>query len=661
MALFESVLVLLIAILASNCINRLFPSVPVPIIQIALGACMALLPSGFQPVLDPDLFFVLFVAPLVFEGSLALDKQSLWVLRKPILQLAFGLVIASIVAGGYLVHFMVPAISLAAAFALVAALAPTDDVAIFTLAKRGDIPGKIMNILSGESIINDASGIVSFQFALAATLTGSFSLVQAGARFVGVSVGGVAIGLFLSMAKYSFVRWVRSLGMENVTLYILISLLTPFLIYMAADACGVSGILAVFSAGVLHSFRRKKMNPETVNLNVALDSVWAMLSFTLNGLVFLILGAQLPGILTTAESGSRSAGGLATLGYILAVSLFFVASRFAWAFFTIEKAVYDAPERPLGRWKTCTIVSLSGARGAVTLASTMSIPLFLDNGRAFPARDLIILIAMGVILCSLFVANFVLPALLGAVDEGGASTENAVRAEILHNVVRELRAQVPPGNRTALEEILRGYRDRIAALQCEGSMGFADRRAGRELEKKAMAWERQNTSDLLASGAVDARLAQRYLSILDRRLRTPIDLWKLPKRLLVRLKGSAIFGARKEGRRAIIAGFLKLKRSNDAFVLEKLRQMRETEGSPALERMISDREISLYLRDGGNGGIRRARRSEAGGERRREIASLGFQIERDCIHEMFESGRISRKTAKEMRDNISLLELQVAG
>jgi len=163
----------------------------------------------------------------------------------------------TVVAVGYLMNLLIPSIPLAAAFALIAALGPTDDVAVASVGKRVNVPPKIMSILQGESIINDASGIVSFQFALAAMLTGSFSLMQATGRFFVVALGGIAVGLILSWLKYLLVHWIRSLSMENVTLHLLLGLLTPFVIFLIAEALHVSGILAIFAAGIAHSFNRE--------------------------------------------------------------------------------------------------------------------------------------------------------------------------------------------------------------------------------------------------------------------------------------------------------------------------------------------------------------------------------------------------------------------
>ena len=297
MPTFEYILVLLSAVFISNLISRLLPALSVPIIQIILGACISFLPLGIAIELEPGLFFVLFIAPLIFNAGMLLDKKTFWVLRGPILNMAVVLVIISIIAIAGFLHLLAPDIPLVAAFALIAALGPTDDVAIITVSQKVPIPPKLMNL------INDASGIVSFQLAMLAAVSGAFSPAYAAGRLLIAGIGGISAGLVLIYLKILLVRWLRRLGMEHVTLHILLELLAPFIIYMVAENIGVSGVLAVFAAGAAHSFRRDKLNPETASLNVASKSIWNVLSFTLEGVVYLILGIQLPRILRTIGSG----------------------------------------------------------------------------------------------------------------------------------------------------------------------------------------------------------------------------------------------------------------------------------------------------------------------------------------------------------------------
>ena len=653
MEVFGYILILLAVICLSNIVNRLVPVLSVPIVQIALGAFITLFPLGFRLEFDPELFFVLFVAPLVFYVSMLADKKTMWTQRKPILNMGIVLVIVTVIAVGYLVNFLIPSIPLAASFALIAALGPTDDVAVASVGKRTNVPSKIMNILQGESIINDASGIVSFQFALVAMLTGSFSLIRATGRFFVVALGGIAVGLALSWLKYIFVRWIRSLGMENVTLHLLLGILTPFVVYLVAEAVEVSGILAIFAAGIAHSFNRDKFNPEKVNLNIASESVWSMLSFTLEGLVFVILGTQLPRIFASINH-NYSITTWEIVAYVLLITFLFLLLRFVWSIITIKKKTYDDPEYSVSRFKAGIIFSLSGARGAVTLASVMSIPLLMSDGTAFPERDLIILIASGVIVVSLLITSFILPLCVEKNVKTDKSAENQAHIEILQNVVTEMKSRITPENKPLTNIVTNNYYSRITELQRKQSYCPVNRCEEQKLRIAICKWEKEKIVEMLEHGETDENTAQYYIDILDR-----FEDSLLKKRFAVVKKASRFLHRNHhiiKGRKAraeLRNNVLSLMEASVSCVLERLRQMSETDHNPAIRKMIANYEFRLSMRQRG------LRHNEIDKENLAGIVSHAFQTERDNIQTMLELGRISRETVKEMRHNISLLEVQL--
>jgi CPA1 family monovalent cation:H+ antiporter len=322
------------------------------------------------------------------------------------------------------------------AFVLIASLGPTDDVAVASITNIVKVPYKIMNILRGESMLNDISGIVSFQFALAAVVTSSFSIFSASWKFLIVGFGGVLIGVLFSTVIYVFVKWMLVLRIKNITLHIFIELLSPFLVYLMADYFGVSPIIAVFTSGVIHSFSRNRLSQENTNLNTASDNVWDMVSFSLEGLVFLLLGTQMPEIIKTMWSNSYCVSNIKIIEVVLLITASFILTRFLWAFFTIPSKHYNEKDNSISKTKASLIISLSGARGAVTLASVMTIPLLINNGAPFPQRDLIILISIGIIICSLLVTNFILPLFMEKKTEiVEPENDNKTYIKILNNTI----------------------------------------------------------------------------------------------------------------------------------------------------------------------------------------------------------------------------------
>ncbi|TWT22530.1 Na+/H+ antiporter [Luteimonas marina] len=418
MASIELVLAMLLAVLASGYLQRMLPwSVPLPLVQIALGAVI----SGVfheGATLDPDIFFLLFLPPLLFLDGWRIPKDGLFRDRGVILPLAFGLVVFTVVGAGLLIHWMIPAMPAAVAFALAAILSPTDPVAVSSIAKRAPVPRRLMHILEGESLLNDASGLVCFRFAVAAAMTGSFSLAKASMTFLWVAAVGVALGVgFTLLVSRAQNALSRRFGEESGT-PILVSLLIPFGAYMIAEEAHASGILAAVAAGITMSYV-ELTGRVLATTRVQRTAVWDMLQFTLNGVVFVLLGEQLPGILREAAESVQEAGHLNPwwlVVYALALNAGLVALRMLWVWVSLRIDARAARRRGEARgnphWRVVAAASLAGVRGAITLAGVLSLPLLLPNGREFPARDLAIFLATSVILLSLVLASIGLPRLL---------------------------------------------------------------------------------------------------------------------------------------------------------------------------------------------------------------------------------------------------------
>ena len=663
MPVFEYVLILLAAVLLSNLINRFVPALSAPIVQIVLGALAAVIPFGpfgFEFELEPGLFFVLFLAPLVFNTSMNADKKTMWKLKGPIISSAVLLVFITVIAVGYFLHALIPAIPLAAAFALIAALGPTDDVAVAAVAKRAAVPRKVMSILSGESIINDASGIVSFQFAMAAITTGTFSLYRAAGQFALVGLGGIAAGLLLTSLKNLLVKWLRSLGMENVTLHILVDILTPFIIYMTAEALHVSGVLAVFSAGIAHSIMRDKFNPETVKLNIAQESVWQTLSFTLEGLVFVMLGTQIPDIIKTIWDNKFSITGWQIAFCIVSLTLIFAITRFIWWVLAIRKKAYQEHGKPVGKIKAGIIFALSGARGTVTLASVMSIPLLLSDGSEFPQRNLIIILASGVIVLSMLTTNFILP--LFAETKTGKSRNEAERKaykEIVQGVIARLTSEATDENRMATFKVIRSYNERNTAPR-DRKTAQLERKMERELIVQTFMWEKENTIAMINEGMVDKKSVRRFLDIMDNHIETFSSGKKyLSFRRIMRFIGLFLRNSRRRSGIPAGKGVKALREKNIPYVLRKLNDIKNEENKAMVEQIIFFYEMMPAMRHDRVKMRDDVHEDGVNSNPVFDVAAKGFQIERDLIQEMFEQGRISRKTAKEMRNNIATLEARL--
>ncbi|MFT3976971.1 MAG: Na+/H+ antiporter [Sphingomonas bacterium] len=410
-------LFLLLAVVVSGAVTRMLPvSVPAPLVQIALGAVIGL-STSYRVELDPELFLLLFLPPLLFLDGWRIPKDELFKDLSTVVELALGLVLLTVVGMGFFIHWMIPAMPLAVAFALAAVVSPTDPIAVSAIAARVPIPKRMMHILEGESLLNDASGLVCLRFAVAAALTGSFSAGAATLNFLWVAGAGLAIGVATTLVVSRAKAWVTRRWGEDIGSQILVSLLIPFGSYLIAEHVHASGILAAVGAGVTMTFAEISRQAMAVT-RMRRNSVWDTIQFALNGIIFVLLGEQLPAILhgakqTVAVTGHHSPWWLGV--YIVAIVAGLALLRFLWVWVSLRLTILRRGEGKAVRspdWRLVATTSFAGVRGAITLAGVLTLPLTLNDGTPFPARDLAIFLAAGVIIVSLILATIGLPILL---------------------------------------------------------------------------------------------------------------------------------------------------------------------------------------------------------------------------------------------------------
>jgi CPA1 family monovalent cation:H+ antiporter len=433
------VLAMLLAVIGSGYLVRLLPfAVPLPLVQIALGAVIAgVLKRGVA--LDPEIFFLLFLPPLLFLDGWRIPKVGLFRDKGTILELALGLVVFTVLGAGFLIHWLVPTMPLPVAFALAAIVAPTDPVAVSSIAARVPIPHRLMHILEGESLLNDATGLVCFRFAVAAAMTGAFSLASASLTFLWVALAGIACGVAITVSV-AFVQRVagQRLGEEPGS-PILVNLLIPFGAYLAAEHIEASGILAAVSAGVTMSYVELS-GRALATTRVRRAVVWDTVQFSLNGVMFVLLGEQLPEIVQRAMRDARLDANMSpasVLGTALAISLALILLRLLWVWvslrLTILKARRHGQKVYTPNFRLVIATSLAGVRGAITMAGVLTLPLTLPGGAPFPGRDLAIFYASAVIIVSLVVASIGLPRVLRNLEVPAEPAELAEEDRARHD------------------------------------------------------------------------------------------------------------------------------------------------------------------------------------------------------------------------------------
>jgi CPA1 family monovalent cation:H+ antiporter len=535
------VLFLLLAVVVSGAVSRMLPlPIPTPLVQILLG-CLIGLSTSYRVELDPELFLLLFLPPLLFLDGWRIPKDELLKDLPVVLELALGLVLLTVLGMGFLIHWMIPAMPLAVAFALAAVVSPTDPIAVSAIAARVPIPKRMMHILEGESLLNDASGLVCLRFAVAAALTGSFSATAAAASFAWVAGAGIVIGVAVTIAATRAKAWVSRRYGEETASQILVSLLIPFGSYLLAEHLHASGILAAVAAGVTMTFAeisRQAMAATRMRRN----SVWDTIQFALNGIIFVLLGEQLPGVLAGAAQTVRITGHGNPLwlgAYVVAIVAGLVALRFTWVWVSLRLTLLrqgrasgaDGEAQRSPEWRLVAAMSFAGVRGAITLAGVLTLPLVLDDGSPFPARDLAIFLAAGVIIVSLVIASLLLPVLLNGLtlppEPSLQAEEDAARVAAYEAAIREIEhAQhelaEAHGNAdyysAAGSRVMDLYRDRIES-RTQGARVSAEARLQDRLERdlrlRGLKAEREAILATVRDRAIGGTTAQKLIRELD--------------------------------------------------------------------------------------------------------------------------------------------------
>lgn len=494
--------------------------IPYPILFVIGGLLLGLIPKLPKVGLDPELVFLFFLPPLLFPAALFTSWRDFRLNLRPITLLAVGLVLFTTVAVAFLAHYFM-GLPLAAGFVLGAIISPPDAIAATAIADRLRIPRRIVTILEGESLINDATALVAYRFAVVAVATGSFSLAQASGQFFLVSLGGILIGLVIGWLAEQFHRRVNDAPIE-----ITVSLLTPFAAYLLAERWNVSGVLAVVTAG-LYLGRRL---PELLTFQTRLRGgpVWEMVEFLLNGFVFILIGLQLPGVLGALSGNSIPIHRL--IWYALVISIAVIVIRILWVFpatylprLIFRKLCRKDPNPP---WQHVTIVAWTGMRGVVSLAAALALPLTIRNGSPFPGRDLILFLTFIVILATLVVQGLSLPPLirrLGVKDDGSMEKEER-EARLKANQAALARlneiAETDPAKDDALQRLRIEYEDHIRQVEGAkpGSAGTPLRRFSSEYERlshEALQQERRTIIELRDQDVISDEVLRRIQQDID--------------------------------------------------------------------------------------------------------------------------------------------------
>ena len=553
MEILITISVFITLVIIGSFLNKYIPRIPAALFQIILGFLVSYLAIPLHFEFESEAFMALIIAPLLFTDAYKASRSELWLYKKPIVYMAVGLVITTVVLVGYFINYIIPSISLGAAFALAAILSPTDAVAVKSITKGMKLPKGLMSILEGESLLNDAAGIVSFKIALAAIITGTFSLSRSSREFFITAIGGMILGVLIGLIIASIKIVNRKFLNTEPNILVIIQVILPIATYFIAEEFHLSGIIAVVFAGILLNFERYLRQGDSLDNQVVVSISYNQdtISYVLNGFVFVLLGYLLPGIfknmITYPDLDVQTA-----MLYVILITIALIITRFTFVYIfyvsfqqhtfkTSRNIVEFLKTKQLdvgnySRFEYSLITSLCGIHGTVTLATALMIPITIGTtGEPFPLRNAILFIGSGVVLLSMIIGTIFLPLIIKTEDEE-IEHKNYERSKVLNEVINELQEKYYNKLNTNSERM--GYAIAIKKLQ-EQQVYFCNNRKElikytKELFKLVRNAEQEKVNELLAKYD-NNRFLKRVFEVRDWRIRKLVT-YSVYKQLFIILR-----------------------------------------------------------------------------------------------------------------------------
>ncbi|GAB5058143.1 sodium:proton antiporter [Companilactobacillus alimentarius] len=693
----ESIILILSLLIIANIVSHYFVSIPPSLLQIAAGILAALF-IHVKIYVDTEWFLLAFIAPILFNDGNNFPKRELWKLKGPILGNAIILVIISTVVGGVFVKWLIPQLPWAVAFTLVAVLSPTDPIAVESIAKKAHIPDKLMHLINGESLINDASGLICFKYGVAATVTGAFSLKNATVDFFYISIVGALVGALMIWIFNGIRLYLINQGVDDSILHAIIQIIIPFIIYYVADdILGVSGVVAVVIAGILNISSSRNMSTFTPEIRLVTSRTWDLVVYMLNGIVFVLLGIEIPFAMEELVHNDNINTFWATiLAFIIWIML--VVIRFLWSY--IYSTFSNNGDGKIKLWSKarfddCLMSGISGVRGAVTMVGVLSIPMTIKGGGAFPSRTLLLFIASAVIIFSLLGATFLIPILtknsapvayrgstfgadaedLDDDDEPApiALTQNEASRVILEKTIKKLRSEMDDGDTAVYSSVIAEYLYDLRNLGIQANNPVKTRQISKrrvrgkkdaelwdicfncELDAVEELYDNQEISDESYDLAV-RKIARYKKEIVHRSYNQTFEFfYSYFRRSYLQIKHIIYRSVNSDEIKQINQDTIKISIAGAKKALAKLQELNKSDHEDVDDNLIyifqRHYEDRLELLQGKY----RGRSPQFNSERMNlEIKALSYR--RAFVQDMLEQGKISKSTANELRQNINYSE-----
>lgn len=645
MLIFYLLTLLIVATILANIIYTMLPAIPLTFYQIGCGLLLSLLPFFQNYSLEPEIFMLMVIAPLMFNDGQNTSGDHFRQSFRQIFNLAAILAVITAVVIGLVAHVLLPLIPLALCFAVAAIVTPTDSVALKSITKDIELPTKVSGALENESLFNDASVIVIFNLALASFISGDFSFSEGLTEFLISFFGGLLIG---GIAGFLFVKIQTALvnkSMDTASVIVPFSMMTPVAIYLVSEELGCSGILAVVAAGIVYGINQSRLKLTSTNVQLVTNAAWGIISSLLNGVVFVLLGVTLPKVISRMIPYSRTLI-LKLVFDALAIYLVMLLIRFIWMRMNIFHV-----QSTRSTTKEALVAAIGGVHGTITLAMALSIPV-TSLGQPFPFRNQLIYIATIVILLSLIVPTFVLPFLCEKKVIQDQGEFNKYRTQMVNYAITQIKLD------PTVSALDRNYV--IDMLNSQKNNPEIDRKVVQNIMAEVQRVSAQAVVDLANEGKIDQKVANMFTR---RIITTPNRNMKF----MTRIKYIFKFQSRRFKVRKKVA---RTKRNARPNVQAKSRQEIHNE-KHRISQLIKNamfESVNTYLdqieNDENSGSVNFIRssysfRQERGktdpesDAKRNSLLIQSFQSEYSFVAEAFKSGQISRSLSDQLSQSIS--------
>ena len=642
------IIAFLLAIVVSDLLSKIFNKVDLIFIQILMGIIISFLPFFREFQLNPELFMLIIIKPLIFNEAQKLSINELKKYFKPIFSLSLFFVVISVIIMGVMVNNIIPEISLSTAFIIAAIIIPTNSGIVKSLSEKLQFPKHTFHILEGESLFNDSIAILIFELALSVNLTKKFELNELIYEFFFVILGGILVGAILGFIIIRVRYYITKFNFETPSMLVVIQLITPFVVYIISEHyLHVSGIIAVIISGIMHGIEKPLLNLKSTKLQVISNSTWEVISYILDGSVAILLGLILPSILENIIKYDITIF-IKLLFMAIFIYIVFVSLRFLWVLFQQQKFMINNKN---DKYKQSFIYAISGVHGTLNLVIALLLPETTNNSNIFVFREELIFISLLVVLISIMIPAILFPIILTHKEEIKYNLNfNEVRSAMIKHTISEIENSSDNKNDHNIAKVVKILRGQLIFLD-KGELLKPDRSAIIKLLEDTNKIEINVVNDMINKGEVSKKVGLFYKAYImnPNKFGLRATLFNL-RMSRIKKKVNMLSVNNNDYKTNFIIEFNHINKASCRSAISYLNSIKDNTNYKNIEFVINyyNRKLGKEINEFNN---------IVETQSLKDVLLNVFQIENIFINDYLEKGLISDSLANELREQISYDQL----